>query len=513
VCWALVPFAVLVGGSGVFNGAIGSNVPDHLQYMSFIRDSGEHVLISNRFDVVPDRHLFLHPINAVSGLVWHFGASIQLSFLMWVPVAVAALFIGFAAYVRRLLGGDRVAVAVALGLALFYFAPAAPLADWLGGSAHTRFGTLVVGLEMFAGGYVWGVGSGAIGVACMPLFLLGIERVLDPSRRAAGRSARWYAAWAGVAGMLSSWLHPWQGLTLLVIVAGLIVWGRLNRRYLALAVPVALTAAPIAYFWALSHTHSSWQTVSQSNTYAHVGWWLVLGLAPIVLALPGYRGRDLDLQERMLRIWPVAAFVVYFALHMTWIYHALDGLSLPLAVLAVKGWRRLHLPRLLAAGAVVAVTVPGMVFAVQQLHRTRDQHFFRQGESQALAYLDRSHRAGPVLAPVMPIGQAVPAFAGRQTYVGHYYWTPNYQYRRSLTEALFDGRLPRAQAVALVTASRAAFLASDCRPKRVNLEPLLGKLFVRVRRFGCATVYEVRPERLQAHISPESLPRTVGPVS
>jgi hypothetical protein len=500
---------VLLGGHGVFNGADSLDVPDLMQYMSFIRDSGQHVLISNRFDVVADPHLFLDPVFALSGLAWRLGASIQLALLLWVPVSVAALLVGFTAYARRLLGRDRTATAVALVLAFFYVAPAMPLAQWLHGSPTLRFGTEVVGLELFAGSYSWGGGPG-IAIALMPCFLLAVERLLDPSTRAAGRSARWYAAWAGLAGMLAMWVHPWQGVTLLVIVAALVAWGRFDRRYLALVFPAALTAAPLGYYFALSHTDSAWMTVSRPNDYAHFGLWLVLGMAPVLLALPGLGGRDLDLQERLLRIWPFAAFGVYLALDRTWFYQALAGLSLPLAILTVRGWRALRLPRVLAAAAVLAVTVPGMTWVVQEFVQTRADHFFGTGEARALAFLDSSRRAGPVLAPAMPLGQAVPAFTGRQTYVGHYYWTPDYPGRSALAERLFDGRLSRAQALALVRVSKAAYLLSDCRSGRADIQPLLGEVIVSVRRFGCATVYEVGPPAFQAHTVPASGPREEG---
>lgn len=485
-----MPFFVLLGGHGVFNGAYGVDVPDAMQYMAFVRDAGQHLLISNRFDVVSDRHLFLDPVFALSGLVWRLGASIQVAELLWVPIAAVAVFAGFGVYARRLLGSDRGAVAAALVLALFYLAPATALAAWLHWGPTLRFGTEVVGLEMFAGAYAWG-GGPAIAIALMPICLLAIERLLDPSRRAPGRSTGWYSAWAGVTGALTMWLHPWQGITLLVIIAAIAVWGRMQRSYRSLVLPASLTAAPLVYYFALSRTHSSWMAASQANGYSHFGWWLALGLAPALLALPGFRATNLDLQERMLRIWPPAAFAVYLILDRTWFYHAFVGLSLPLAILVVKGWRRLRLPRTLSVAVVLLVTAPGLVWVLQQLISTNGQHFFRAGEARALAFLNRAPRPGPVLAPAMPLGQSVPAFAGRQTYVGHYYWTPAYSSRAALTEALFDGRLSRTRATQLVRLSHAAFLASDCRSQRVDLRPLLGGILTHTWRFGCATVYEV----------------------
>ena len=64
--------------------------------------------------------------------------------------------------------------------------------------------------------------------------LLAIEKLLDPTRRAKGRSSVWYGGWAAAAGMLASWLHPWQGITLLLIVAILLGWERFDRSRVAL---------------------------------------------------------------------------------------------------------------------------------------------------------------------------------------------------------------------------------------------------------------------------------------
>jgi hypothetical protein len=503
--WAFLPLAILFlrvsgfgisvrHGQGVFVGSTGPQVADHLQYMAWIRDSARHVLIANRFDVVRDPHVFFHPLFALSGLVSKV-VSLRLAAIMWKPFTLVAVFLGYLAYVRRLVAG-RAAQVVALVLALFFFTPATPLAQWLGiGGPTFQFGTKLMGLEMFPAGYLWGGYPGVFSVALMPVFLLGAERILVPSRRAAGRSNRWYIFWTGVAGLFTSWFHPWQGMTLLVIVGAYIAWDRFDRRSLALVVPVALTVTPLAYYFALSHTHSAWAAVSAPHAgYHHVGAWLVVGLAPAVLALPGIPGRNLDVQERFVRLWPVAALVVYFGLRQSWFYHAFVGISLPLAILGVRGWARLRLPRVVAPAVVLALTVPGMVFAVQWFETTRRDHFLADGERHALAYLDHSPRPGAVMAPLW-LGQAVPAFADRNTWLGHYTWTPNYGQRLAQAESLFSGRFSANEARDLVRGVGPAFVASDCR-HRADLTTLLGSLVTEVHRFGCATVYEVRASRV-----------------
>ena len=68
----------------------------------------------------------------------------------------------------------------------------------------------------------------------------------------------------------------------------------------------------------------------------------------------------------------------YGVLRQSWFYHAFVGISLPLAILAVRGWRRFGIPRTVAVLAILALTVPGMAFMVQQLRKLerslRDLH-------------------------------------------------------------------------------------------------------------------------------------------
>jgi len=310
-------------------------------------------------------------------------------------------------------------------------------------------------------------------------------------RRAGGRGPWPYLVRTGLTGMIVSWLHPWQGITLLVILGGLWAWSRFDRAHLILAAPAALTALPLAYFAVLTRTDSAWAQFSRPNDFAHVGLWFALGFAPAVLAIPAMRrrGAELDVQERLLRLWPVAALAVYAALHTGWIYQALAGMTLPLAILVVRSLRGLRLPRPVVALALAAVTLPGMVFLARSLALTAGDHFFAPADRAALHFLERSQRPGPVLAP-QRIGQAVPAFSGRSTWVGHYQWTPDYGARRARAEALFAGTMAPQEARRVVVESGVAFLLAGC-GTRADLRPALGPLITGMRRIGCATVYEV----------------------
>ena len=85
----------------------------------------------------------------------------------------------------------------------------------------------------------------------------------------------------------------------------------------------------------------------------------------------------------------------------------------------------------------------------------------------------------------------MPAWTQRETWVGAGSWTPHFDARLQQAEQLFSGRLGRAEAEALVRRSGARFLLSDCHG-RADIGALLARVTVRERRFGCATVWEVR---------------------
>jgi hypothetical protein len=95
-----------------------------------------------------------------------------------------------------------------------------------------------------------------------------------------------------------------------------------------------------------------------------------------------------------------------------------------------------------------------------------------------------------VLTPVY-MGLLVPAYTGRETWVGAGSWTPNFAARQHQAEDLFGGRLRPAQARALVRRSGAHFLLSDCHD-RADIARTVAAFTDPPRRYGCATVWRVR---------------------
>ncbi len=146
-----------------------------------------------------------------------------------------------------------------------------------------------------------------------------------------------------------------------------------------------------------------------------------------------------------------------------------------------------------AAMAVVALAAVGTAYRVASLadavHVGRQPFALEPGERDALRHLDTLPEPGGVLAPVYS-GIAVPAYTGRETWIGAGSWTPDQPQRARAAEALFGGGLDAGEAEALVRRSGARFVLSDCHG-RADIAGLLEGFTDAPRRFGCATVWRV----------------------
>jgi hypothetical protein len=177
---AVAPLAGLVARTvfqgGVITGADGYLVTDPMQYVNWLRQSGEYGAAANLYDLAPGPHSFVHPGLLVSGLLYRAGVGVVAAYQLWKPVAVAALFFGSFYFAGRFLvsGRDR---RIAVVLALFFATPIAAAVGWSADPASkVKFDLDFVGGEMWTGTYLWGYLFTAVGVGLMPLGLLAFER-------------------------------------------------------------------------------------------------------------------------------------------------------------------------------------------------------------------------------------------------------------------------------------------------------------------------------------------------
>lgn len=509
--WALFPLvlfllrasqlhAIYTGADGLI-GADGVLGADQLQYLAWARDAGSHVLASDLFSLAPSGHVYLQPVFLVSGLLARLGLSLSLAYLLWKPVAIALLFGGAAAWAERFFPEGWAARAGAIAIALFLVTPLAAFSSWTqAGSGPFRFSLYLLGDELLAAGKLWGYLPSALGLGLVPIALLAVERAIDP--RGVGSPARRARSMSGAPGVWllavfaslgAAWLHPWQGITLILIYVALAVWRRLDGATVLIAAASG-AALPLGYYFLLGHgLDPAWKLAAHYEVIPRLpAVALLAGLGPLaVLAALGLRRPRGEVSEQALLLWPVAIAVTYFA-NDAFAAHALQGLNFPLAILIVRGGQRLRVPVILGALGIAVLTVPGLVYTGRKMVRTAEgtphvQYLLPRDDASALAWVNARQPPGGVLAPT-PFASLVPYRTGKAVWVGHGYWSRDYPARAKQVDRLFDGRMRPPAARAFVRSTGAALLISDCDHPR-SLTAALGPLITASERFGCARVY------------------------
>lgn len=477
---ALLPFALLlpalVRGESL-TGATGLFPLDQLQYMALIRETGHLHHVLDHF-----------PMFFLGGLLTDIGVDVRFAFLLWTPVAVVLLVVGFEHYVKAFVKGARPRF-VTLLIALFYCSPPAALAYWIAGPHGDSLSQLVLtNFYLFPAGALWGYPQIAITLGLMPLCFLAVTD-----------EQRWSPAVAPLAGAVVSFLHPWQGLTVLVVDALIAASSRAHRG-MRMLVAILATGAPLGYYFVIERSDARFELTARNTAIATAPLWVVLlALAPLALAVVGgIRMQWSSVRERQLVFWPLASLFEYAFVDASWKPYFLLGTTLPLAVLAVRGALVLRpsLRPVTVAAATLLLVVPGIAWLTGLVHdrqtgTPRGAYLLTSGEARALEYVEDADRSGSVLGAGL-LAPAAWALTGRDSWAASRLTDPEYVVGGAEARQLLDGTMGAQVARRFVTRTGAAFIVSGCRPPGPDLRPVLGPLVVRTERFSCAAVYEVR---------------------
>ena len=506
--WSMMVMLPLLLTGRTLSGGDGLFTVDQLQYLAWVRDAGDNWLISNSFDLAPDRHVLLHPGYLLSGLIHtRLGVGLPEAYTaLWKPVAVFTVFIGIRNYSRRLLPGlwaRRTAMVIALTALMGW----SSLTNLIGLSEQTMKSLDFISSEMWTGQLLMGYELGAIAVFMLPLVLLAVERF----RNSGGLGL--YAA-AIVGALIVSWLQPWQGAELagiVILVEGFRWWRRGIKPDPRLAGVLVACLLPAVYYAIIAGTDESWKLAGEENArgaqpdWRWPAWAVCLTVAP--LAIPGLislRQRVDGWQEIAVRMWPLAVVVVYLQPFGTFPYHSFQGLALPLAILAVQGFtvgRPSWLPRPRAwwvVGVVLLLAVPGTVHRMRMARTSIGLHYFpyyvTPGESKALAWLDEQPEDGNVITDPYG-GMLVPAYSGKEAYVGPRSWSSNWTYKSQQAGALLFGAAGPAWTQRFLKSTRARWVFVECAGDGSALPSIarnIGPLLEAEHRFGCSRVYSIR---------------------
>ncbi len=492
LAWSALPVAWLwrqaMRAGGTLSGADGPFAADQLQYLAWVRESAVHFLAGNLYTIPAGDRVFVHPMAEISGLLYRAGLDINYTWIIWKVPAAIALGITAFAYARRLLPRGIASFAAAV-LGVFYLSPLVPIYAWIRpGGANA---VLATAGDIFSAGTSWGYLPATISVALMTAYLLVADRLVK-------HGGMGLTAGAAILGLFAAWLHPWQGVVLILISGAVALWSRLSAGTRRLIIPAGVTALPVIWYLYLSRTDPSWEFGQSVNQVARPSLGhLLISLAPLAaVAVFGLRNPRDDFQERALLVWPVAAFVAYLLLP-SFPTHALQGMAIPLAVLAVRGVIRLFPKGSLASAALVicvaVLTLPGMAhfgnWYRDFVNAAEQAHVLEADEVRALRFVEDRPVSGGVLTTA-DLGAAVPPWTGRASWIGHQSWTPDFGERATAMAALNDGKLSEKNTRTLVKESGARFVLLGCDHSR-RADSVLRRISEADRRFGCASVYQV----------------------
>ena len=477
----------VVFDGAVWTGTDGIYIVDQQQYLAWIREASHHVLVSNMFVLRSSPADYFQPAVVISGALTALGLSPSVALLLWKPVAVLTFFFAVRAYARRSLAGvwPRRGVLV---LTLFF------------GSYTYFYGNWSVLGDLFPGFLTWGYVFGLLALALMVWALVAYDDARLNDRRV------WLP---GLLGALASLLHPWNGelLVFLVVAAELVMLA--GRRYgraqwKLTAATLMGTGVALLYYAILGKADVNWKLAQIASKHSFPFTGILIAVLPLLVpALVAYRTRPATFLAAATRCWPLVAFGIFLLSGTSFgatPLHAFQGITLPLAVLAVEGlqllgWRRLRHRMLTGAVAIGLFTVPATVEELKIAHdlaapTPENANFIRRDENSALNYLARVKEAGSVLTRSY-LGDVVPGRTGRQTYIGDCLWSePGCLDLTWNAQSLFDGTLSQSVSRRFVLSSGVRFLLADCETT-VDVRKLLGPVIRSTHSFGCAAVYEV----------------------
>ncbi len=465
-----------------WTGTDGLFAPDQMQYLAWVRDASQHFLASNLFVLQATPHDYVQPVITISGGIAALGVAPWLALLLWKPVAVLGGVFAVRAYVRRMVQ-ERYARLAALALALFFGSV------WILGDAWLPF-------------WSWGYPMGLMSIAAILAALLLYARA-----RAEGRVS-WVAA---VLGLLATWMHPWQGELLVLMILGAEAWQWRStfaqpdwrRRLVGPAITVVATALPLGYYAALDRTDISWQLARAGHEPHHPLLMVLLSLAPLIIcALPAYRQRPNDFLGAATRVWPLAALVVYGVSTTAFgsvPLHAFVGITIPLGVLAVQSVQLVGVHRFrrrTLALALALATIPASVYmlglaynAATNVHN--EINLINPDIERAYAYLRHDPQQGGVLAD-FEYGTTLPASTGRHTYLGNCLWSvPHCHLRAINTWRMFqwpeDPRIVRA----FVLSTGVPFVLQGCNGHAGDMVTKLAPITRSLHTWGCVRLFTV----------------------
>lgn len=493
-----------------FIGAAGRNPSDDLQYLQWATDGAHNGLIANLYGTATAAHVFFHPIWLLTGAL-HVWAHVPYVVLIGIlQFGTATIVVATTErYVNHVLGRSSL---FTVALALFATTPLYLLVRVLNPSSTSTGITAVVIRELMPLVQMDGDFSITLTIAGVMWFLMLLGPLFEAEEPMGLLPSLTYGrAWlTGLLGAAVSLLHPWQGITLLAIMVLTVLLRHSNRTAKAAVLPGILTCLPLIYYKVLPYLDASWHAASTGQRQSLLPlsesqhWLAMTAALCLAYALPGMPAwikKRPTTSDLMVRLW-IVGVAVAFLVSPTARLHALDGLSIPIAVLVAESravvWasgesRRAarRAARSVWSGFVLLIGLSGPVAYIQLTHYSLNPMAsgaaLPAADGRALDALAKLPRGYVLTTP--ELGDWVPVITDDPTWVGHPIWTHDFRQRQRIADHLFasDSSLTPGVARSEVSATTARYVVIPCGSSSW-LVPVLVSHEWRASAFGCATL-------------------------
>jgi hypothetical protein len=343
-----------------------------------------------------------------------------------------------------------------------------------------------------------------------------------------------YMLWAGLAGFIMGIVHPYN----ILIVAGtlgiwlaIILWRerRFPTREALGTILLGLIAAPpflyYLYVFSSNPAFAAWAAQSGSPSPHPVHY--LLGYGPLlILALPGmvHLSRKRDVESMLPLVWVVAvAMLVYAPLKQQ--RRMVEGVHIPLSVLATMGLYRYYLPRLersrtarmiMTLGRrsysprsmrnfliylVLIITVLSNLYILASLAATAFQHsypfFHERAENEAIDWLGRQTASTDTALTAYGTGSYIPSRINHRVFVGYWVETARFEDKMAMVDRFFQEETPDSWRSKLLEEYGIAYLFYGPRERMLGTFDPTGKSYLSPGfANSLVTIYRVQePER------------------
>jgi len=501
------------------------DIPDHMQYFSWMRQLTEANLAANQMTPEANRPVFFNLLWWMLGradLVLGLGYAGMFQVLRLVSAVLFLLLVYRMCswFFRDRLVRRAAFLVISLGSGLGWILVLLKY-------TLTR-GEILYPLDVFVA-----EGNTFLGILGYPHFIAAALYVFvfDLLLRGQKTKRLRYAVGAGLFAQFLGWQHAYDLISIYSVLFAYLVLATLRDRKIppywfksSLIVGV-LSVWPAIYSVMLTSLDPLWKEVLAQFSNAGVftpgplhlpilfGIPLILALYTLVRESP-FRLRGVGDNQLFLRGWFLVTFATIY-LPVDYQIHLLNGWQIPIGILATAGFFRYLLPwvqrmrvrwlpelrRGTARTAMILLLVTGVsltnIYHIGQrlidLGRHSYPYYLYKDEVAAMSWLDRQVKSGDVVLSSLTTGQYIPAYTGAHAFLAHWAQTVDFYTKEELVDQFFSSETSEMQRSQILSSYSVDYVFFGPAERSIGgFDPARSQVLDKVYSSPVVDVYQVR---------------------